>query len=364
MPATLPKVDGFEVRLHDYAAKVDREMAEVIEEQVDDEWMRGAIQYHLGWADTDFRPLDGARAGSGGKKLRPGLALFCYQGAGDGALEDAVPFAAALELLHNFSLVHDDVQDRDRLRRGRPTLWTICGEAQAINVGNCMHMLAFGSLDRLRERGVAGPQVAELVATLARTSIRVTVGQKRDIAFETQFDVTPEMYLEMIGGKTAALTRCATYGGALLGLGGPGPRLDAFSEYGWLLGLGFQIRDDILGIWGSEELTGKSAANDIRRRKKSLPIVFAFREAEPEARARLRDIYAASAELTPDEEAYVRLVLEDCHAETYAQDQAEQYRRRAATALSEAAGGEGGLDANPFLLDLRQLGEFVTARAS
>ncbi|MEA2704529.1 MAG: Polyprenyl synthetase, partial [Actinomycetota bacterium] len=114
----------------------------------------------------------------------------------------------------------------------------------------------------------------------------------------------------------------------------------------------------------SEEVTGKSAANDIRHRKKSLPIVFAFREADPAARARLRDLYAGRADLTPDEEGYVRLVLEECHAEEYAQDQAERYRRRAAAALSDAAGGEGALDANPFLLALQQLGEFVTARAS
>jgi geranylgeranyl diphosphate synthase type I len=369
-------VDGIEGRLREYAAEVDREMAAVLDEQVDDDWMRGAISYHLGWADTDFRALPEGAARPIGKKLRPGLALLSYQGAlagrigsdEAGAIAGAVPFAAALEMLHNYSLVHDDVQDADRMRRGRPTLWTLCGEAQAINVGNCMHMLAFGCLDRLRDGRAEAATVAELVASMARTSIRLTVGQKRDLAFEHETDVTPEMYLEMIGGKTAALTRCATFGGALLALGVPGPAgseatLEAFADYGWQLGLGFQIRDDVLGIWGAESATGKASGGDIRRRKKSLPVLFAFQTASVEDRERLRELYARPDELTSDEEAYVRAVLDACQAEEFAQDRAESHRRQAMAAVTAAAGGEAELASNPFLLGLRDLADFATGRA-
>ena len=368
MAVTLPAAGDVESQLRAYAVAVDREIAAALEEQVDDEWMRGAVGYQFGWADADFKPLTGDGARLGGKKLRPGLALLSYQGAtfdGTGAADTAemVAFAAALELLHNYSLVHDDIQDRDRSRRGRPTLWTICGEAQAINVGNCMHVLAFGCLDRLRDRGFGSPVVADVVAALARASITLTVGQKRDIAFETEPDVTTEMYLQMIDGKTAALTRCATYGGALLALGRDDDRVESYGRFGRLLGLGFQIRDDILGIWGDERETGKSSGSDIRRKKKSLPVLFAFGQAPPADRARLRDLYAQEGELSPEAVDEVRSVLEACGAQRFSQEQAEAHRREAREALTYGAGGGDALRTNPFVAALDRVADFVTGRA-
>src|SRR5207253_501007 len=203
-----------------------------------------------------------------------------------------IAFATALELVHNYSLIHDDIQDRDLLRRGRPTVWSICGQAQAINVGNCLHAAGFAAcLGRGRTPGGNAP-VGDLVASLATASLEMTWGQRRDLMFETRDDVTVDMYLRMIEGKTAALIACATHGGALLAHNGPRTEqpVPAYAEFGRQLGMGFQIRDDILGIWGMDSQTGKPSGGDIRRRKKSLPVLLALEEASPGVRARLRGL--------------------------------------------------------------------------
>jgi 4-hydroxy-3-methylbut-2-enyl diphosphate reductase len=279
-----------------YSERVDREMAEVVEREVGDAWLRSAVGYHLGWLDAQdgrFEPRTSPPAG--GKKLRATLAVLAYRAAAATAtaapvpappaddLERIVPLAAALELFHNWTLVHDDIEDGDRMRRGRPALWTVCGVAQAVNVGDAIHSLTGRCLARLGDRGVPGPQVAELMAEMSRTGVELTTGQARDLAFEATTDIDRHRYLEMVGGKTAALMRYATYGGAVLGSGDA----RAFGEFGRRLGLAFQIRDDVLGIWGTDAEAGKPTGSDIRRRKKSLPVVLAFeRTAEPD-RSRL-----------------------------------------------------------------------------
>ena len=204
------------------AARIDAEIALVLEAEVEDPWLRGAISYHFGWADADFVPLPAAERARGGKRLRPALALLCYECArvnrgGAGAEDDiALAFATALELVHNYSLIHDDIQDRDLLRRGRPTVWSVYGEAQAINVGNCLHAAGFAACLGRGEAPGRGHRADDLIASLAAASLEMTWGQRRDLMFETRDDVTVDMYLRMIAGKTAALIACATYGGALL----------------------------------------------------------------------------------------------------------------------------------------------------
>ena len=377
MPSTVHSLPdqaaGCATHIQDYlaacTARIDAEIAQVLEAEVEDPWLRGAISYHFGWAGADFVPVPAAQRASGGKRLRPALSLLCYQGArlrqGWAADEsdDAVPFATALELVHNYSLIHDDIQDRDLLRRGRPTVWSICGKAQAINVGNCLHAAAFACLGRQRAPG-NGTGVGDVIAALATASMQMTGGQRQDLMFETLDDVTVDMYFEMIAGKTAALTTCAAHGGALLAYRGARahPALPAYAEFGRELGMGFQIRDDILGIWGMESQTGKPSGGDIRRRKKSLPVLLALKEASPGARAYLSALYARTADLTGDQESDVRGILEECRAQALAQRYADLHGQRALSALTNAAGGPEAQRDNPFLAALEQLTGFATTR--
>ena len=373
LDSTTGQVAGYATGLQDYlaacAARVDAEIALVLDAEVQDPWLRGAISYHFGWAGADFVPLPAAQRAAGGKRLRPALSLLCYQGArlaqGGTAAEsdDAIPFATALELVHNYSLIHDDIQDRDLLRRGRPTVWSICGKAQAINVGNCLHAAAFAACLGRRPPG-DGAGVGDVIAALAAASLEMTGGQRQDLMFETRDDVTVDMYFQMIAGKTAALTTCATYGGALLAYTGARahPALPAYAEFGRELGMGFQIRDDILGIWGMESQTGKPSGGDIRRRKKSLPVLLALQEASPGARAHLSALYAMTTDLTSNQESDVRNILEECRAQALAQRHADLHGERALSALTHAAGCPEALRDNPFLAALEQLSGFVTTR--
>ena len=347
-----------------YGAAVDQEIRAELGLGLDD-WLRNMLEYHFGWRDEQFEPVAG---GNSGKKLRPVMALLAYQGALESQnapygsamdIEPALPLAAALEMIHNYSLIHDDIEDQDRTRRGRPTLWAVWGEPKAINAGDCLNMLAFRRLLRSGERGVSPDRMMQLVTTVTDTCIQLTVGQDADMSFEQNLAVTPQMYLDMIGGKTAALIRCATYGGALLALDPPqhAEQLAAYARFGEQIGLGFQIRDDILGIWGLTADTGKHSGSDIRRRKKSLPIIYAFSNVTARYRERLLDLYRRNDLVTPADEQFVMEVLDECEAQAYVQQQADQYKHAALTALETAAGGPAALASNS---SLRQLGELCT----
>jgi geranylgeranyl diphosphate synthase type I len=352
---------------------IDREIAAGIQRDVGDEWMRGAVGYQFGWTDADFRTLPPERRQASGKRLRPLLAMLSYRAASGcggsaeppaGGVANAVSFAAAVELIHNFSLIHDDIEDGDRSRRGRPTLWTICGEAHAINIGDCVQALAFACLGRVGQRGVEAGLLGELVCALAKATVDTTVGQRRDMSYERTDEVDAGMYAAMIAGKTAALMSCATYGGALLAttsdpLGGR-ERARAYGDFGRELGLCFQVRDDILGIWGAEAATGKASGGDIRRRKRSLPIVLALATGTSAARGRLAELYALEVGLDAGQEREVREILEACAAQARCQRQAEVHAARALDALARAEVSE----ASPFVATLRSLTGSLTARSS
>jgi len=248
------------------------------------------MRYHLGRLDESLtRP---ARANPG-KRVRPKLCLAaCEAAGGDAAI--ALPIAAAIELLHNFTLIHDDIQDESRTRRGRSTVWHIWGAAQAINAGDAMFAVAQLGVQRLRERGVAAEPALDLTRELNQTTLRIVEGQTLDLAFEQREVVTVDEYLSMIHGKTAAIIGFAAWAGATLA-GADAARADAYRAFGLSLGLGFQIQDDLLGIWGAPEVTGKSAADDIRRGKKSFPILRLIERADAADRRTLRALYAEGA---------------------------------------------------------------------
>jgi geranylgeranyl diphosphate synthase type I len=275
-----------EVMLQGLREAVDREMREVL--QADgrrSDLFFGMIHYHMGWVDQALRPVPAAQ----GKLIRPILLLLSCEAAG-GQWEQAVPAAAALEILHNFTLVHDDIEDSSPTRRGRPTLWTLQGVPQAINTGDAMFAAAQLALGRLSERGVPDGIVLKALRRLNETCIELTRGQFRDMQFELRDDVGVEEYVAMIQGKTAALLALATELGARIA-GADEVRVRHFARFGRDLGLAFQIRDDILGIWGDETEIGKSAESDILSKKKSLPVLYGLSVSEA-----LRAHYAKSAE--------------------------------------------------------------------
>jgi geranylgeranyl diphosphate synthase type I len=221
------------------------------------------IRYHLGWRDEPARK---------GKRLRPLLGLLSCQAAG-GDWQQALPMACAIELIHNFTLIHDDIEDQSDTRRGRITIWKRWGIAQAINTGDAVLILAHLSCQRLRQSGVPAGTVLDVQRALDEACLRLTVGQYQDLAFEDRADISESTYLEMVEGKTAALIAAGTQSGALVA-GADAAIVEAFREFGHHLGLAFQIQDDILGIWGSPEVTGKPAGDDLRSRKKTLPILY------------------------------------------------------------------------------------------
>ncbi|MGW0531245.1 polyprenyl synthetase family protein [Streptomyces sp. NPDC003032] len=239
--------------------------------------------YHFGWIDAAGNPSDG----DGGKAVRPALALLSAEAAG-AAPEVGVPGAVAVELVHNFSLLHDDLMDGDEQRRHRDTVWKVHGPAQAILVGDALFALANEIL--LEIGTVEAGRATRRLTTATRALID---GQAQDIAYEHRERVTVEECLEMEGNKTGALLACAVSIGAVLG-GADDRTADILEKYGYHLGLAFQAVDDLLGIWGDPEATGKQTWSDLRQRKKSLPVVAALAAGGP-ASERLGDLLAADA---------------------------------------------------------------------
>lgn len=226
------------------------------------------IRYHMGWANEALQPQNFPS----GKRIRPILCLLaCAEVGGDPV--QALPAAAAIELLHNFSLIHDDIEDGDEMRRHRPTLWKIWGVPLAINAGDALFTLAFAAIQQVVRRGVSAPLAMQALEIFTQTCLALTEGQYLDMSFEKRDVVTVAEYMRMIQGKTAALIGASTAIGALLG-GATAEQVQQFNAFGQASGLAFQIQDDILGIWGEPSVTGKAAGNDILRRKKSLPILF------------------------------------------------------------------------------------------
>ncbi len=256
----------------DSKAGTNREMLAAIEAELRSilvtagDWLEPGIEemivYHLGWASPE-EPQ--------GKRIRPLLTLLCCQAAG-GDWQSALPAAGAIEWIHNFSLIHDDIQDQSEIRRGRPTVWKVWGGAQAINTGDAIFALSRWSTQRLLKNNFSPDTVLEVHRLLDETGLALTRGQHLDILFESTDNVTTDGYLRMIRGKTAALLKTACELGALLSPASD-RQIKNYGGFGDNLGLAFQVIDDLLGIWGSSMMTGKSSADDLQTRKKTLPII-------------------------------------------------------------------------------------------
>ncbi len=222
------------------------------------------LSYHMGWSG------EGAGPEATGKRIRPLLLLLTMAACG-GNWESALPLAAAVELIHNFSLVHDDIQDKSEKRRGRPTVWAKWGAPMAINVGDALFVSAnLSALDL--SNNVSAETKIKVAEILQSTCLELTVGQYLDMSYETRLDLGPEDYWPMVTGKTASLLAASCHLGAILGQADTATQ-DAFKSFGHYLGLAYQLQDDILGIWGNEAITGKSATSDLAEGKKSLPVL-------------------------------------------------------------------------------------------
>ncbi len=286
------------------------------------------MRYHLGWVDADGEPQP-----SPGKMSRPTLCLLACEAVG-GEWRSALPAAAAVELIHNFSLIHDDIQDGSWERRRRPTVWKVWGEPQAINAGDAMYVLAQLALFRLDQKRVPLTKIITVSKRLSQASLQLCEGQYLDIEFERHLDITVDQYLDMIDKKTAALFATALYFGALLGTDRE-DQVASLSSFGRNLGLAYQVQNDLQGIWGEEE-NGKAAPyTDIRSKKKTLPIIYSLHAAAGADREALLGIYSRLKVTSASVQRVVR-ILERTGARAYAEKTRDGFYRQCLDDLKAA----------------------------
>jgi geranylgeranyl diphosphate synthase type I len=321
---------ALEELIQTYRPAIETALQQVVDPlaQPELEEMRRMMAYHMGWEG------EGAGPEARGKRLRPLFVLLTCAAAG-GEWQAALPAAAAVELVHNFSLIHDDIEDDSPLRHGRPTVWKKWGIPQAINAGDAMLTLAHLALLDL-QRTASADVVLKAARLLQETCLHLTQGQYLDLSYETRGDLKIASYWPMVGGKTAALLSACTGLGALVAQA-PEPCQVAYREFGRTLGLAFQAQDDLLGIWGNAALTGKSAESDLVSGKKSLPVLYGLEQGGPFARRWVQGPVLAS------EVAELAEQLEREGARSYVEQRAGELTQEALQALERAAPqGEAG----------------------
>lgn len=292
------------------------------------------LTYHMGWTG------EGAGPEATGKRIRPLLVLLTTASCGvdyssSTTWQSALPAAAAVELVHNFSLVHDDIQDNSPKRRGRDTVWTKWGMPMAINAGDALFVMSNQAIIDLKENYPA-EIVVKTAELLHNTCLDLTRGQYLDMAYEERKDLSVEDYWPMISGKTSALLIACCQIGALLG-GADEEKQEAYRSYGHYLGLAFQVQDDILGIWGDEKLTGKSAASDLVEGKNSLPVLAGLRK-----KGKFAERWAQGS-IKPDEVEDVARLLASEDGYGFAKEASIQMTDMAINSLREAdPQGEAG----------------------
>lgn len=301
--------------------ELQRAWRELVPEQYDG--LRTMMAYHLGWAG------EGSGPEAQGKRIRPVLVLLAAAASG-GDWRAALPAAAGVELLHNFSLIHDDIEDRSDLRRGRPTVWKKWGVPQAINTGDAMFSMAPLAVMRLQE--TVGEQAAFAgVKRLMQACMELTAGQYLDISYETERSLPMTAYWPMVQGKTAALlSACAELGA--IAAQADAARRAAFARFGNALGLAFQILDDVLGIWGDAALTGKSAESDLVTGKKTLPVLLGLQHG-----GRFAQRWMTGVPVQPEEVLQLSAWLEEEGVLAATLAEADRYTREAQAFLQDAA---------------------------
>jgi len=329
VPADAPDGDMLTGLLARYNRAVRREIVDTIDAHDASNPFYGIMRYHLGLADANLQPIDAPS----GKGLRGALVMLAAA-AFDGAERNALPLAAAVELLHSYSLVHDDIEDGSATRRHRATVWAIWGAPIGINAGDGLYALAHLALFRSPLRETNPAAFIEVMSSFETAALHLAEGQHRDMALQNEniADVSVADYLHMIEGKTATLIgAAAALGARAAGVGGY--QVDAAAQFGRELGMAFQMQDDILGIWGDERVTGKSAVSDITSRKKTLPILLALAHGAPDDNARLDALYAQPSNDDGDTSEILAL-LDRANARDLTRDYLRRYRDAALQALA------------------------------
>jgi len=332
--------------LEEYSAYTDRQMRAVLSSRKSVGRLYDMMKYHLGWLDDGFNDCRAPR----GKSLRSTMCLLACEAVA-GERQKALPAAAAVELLHNFSLIHDDIEDGDDKRRHRDTLWKLWGIPQAINTGDAMDIVA--NLSLLELDGEIRPEMmVEIMRLFNMTVIELCEGQYLDMDFQNRSEVSVDEYITMVSGKTAALIEASAAIGAMVATEDR-DIIRRFRTFGRQIGIGFQIRDDILGIWGDPESTGKSAKNDIRNKKKSMPVLYAMEKSKH--KAELKSIYTKE-KLSDADIARVFDILTEAGALEYTQGEAQRYK-------DEAMAQFDGLRLHPEPMGkLSAIGRFLVER--
>jgi geranylgeranyl diphosphate synthase, type I len=302
------------------------------------------VMYHFGWQAGSGSP--------GGKKVRPLLALLVSQAVSN-EYRHALPAAIALEYVHNFTLIHDDVMDNSTERRHRQTVWSKWNVSQAINAGDGIYTMAMAAIIDVLKEGTPPEKAMAAMGALLDACLATVEGQVLDISFETREDVQPEEYITMIAHKSAALISCSAKLGALLSTDDTAV-IDAYADFGWNLGIAFQIWDDYLGIWGEADQTGKSATSDIESKKKSYPVLVAFQDAR--THAEILDLYNRPT-LGATEVGQVLEVLDHIQAKEHTKALIQTYYGNALDALDRT-----GIN-NRAQQNIRNLAAFFIERA-
>jgi len=308
------------------------------------------MRYHLGWLDAELRPARAPR----GKRIRPLLCLLACEAAG-GDWQRALPAACSIELVHNFTLLHDDIEDASETRRHRPTAWALWGVPQALNTGDALWAVARLAVYGLSANGYDAETVLAAARRLDEACLLLCAGQYLDLHFEQVERVTVAEYTRMIAGKTAALLSASLAIGAALG-GAAAPAVEALAAAGTALGLAFQAVDDILGVWGEPTATGKSAATDILARKKTLPVLHALGWEREHGFTDLAALYARP--LGPEDVPVVLALLERAGSRAFAEAWAGRQQSRALQDL-HASGCAG-----PALAALEEVAVSLLHRAA
>jgi len=317
-------LDAIETELKRQVGRLDQPRTKAFHEM---------LTYHMGWTG------EGAGSQAAGKRIRPLITLLSvasvYEKDSKINWLHAISLATAIELVHNFSLVHDDIQDNSELRRGRKTVWVKWGAPMAINVGDALFVIANQAALDLKAHYPA-EMVVRAAGILNDICLQLTQGQYLDMSYEERTDLSLEDYWPMIGGKTSALLSACTQVGALLGYAND-EKIELYLQFGYTLGLAFQVQDDVLGIWGDESVTGKSAASDLVEGKNSLPVLFAL-EKNGEFAKRWRQ-----GPISQDEVGAVATLLEKEGGKDYAEKMSEELTQKALGYLQHAdPQGEAG----------------------
>ncbi len=312
-------------------------------EHIGDERMRQIAGYQMGWVDADGRVTD-----SGGKSIRPALTVLSAEAVG-GDAESAVPPAVAVELVHNFSLLHDDVMDRDVERRHRPTGWVVYGEGQAILAGNAMLTAAIETLARAGEPGL------RCLPCLLSATQELISGQSQDLELEGRPNVDLDDVLRMEIGKTAALLSCSTAIGAIAAEA-PASVVAGLGAFGRELGIAFQLVDDVLGVVGDPAATGKSSSSDVRAGKRSATIVAAL-AAGTDASRRLAELFGDGPPKTEEDVSLATKLIGEAGGLDWAMTEADRRLELAHQQLAALA-----LPNQQAVAELTELAAFIVGR--